>query len=76
MLDFKEVTNTYTKDEAQAEINRCLNCKVPFCKKNGCPAGLRINEFIECLKNDNINGAYEILMDGTNLSFLRTYSWC
>ncbi len=68
MLDFKEVTNTYTKEEAQVEINRCLNCKVPFCKKDGCPAGLRINEFIACLKNDDINGAYEILMDGTNLS--------
>ena len=62
MLDFKEVTRTYTHDEAIKEASRCLNCKVPFCKKNGCPAGLRINEFIACLKNDDVNGAYEILM--------------
>lgn len=68
MLDFKEVTRTYTHEEAIKEASRCLNCKVPFCKKNGCPAGLRINEFIACLKNDDVNGAYEILMDGTNLS--------
>lgn len=50
MLDFKEVTRTYTHDEAIKEASRCLSCKVPFCKKNGCPAGLRINEFIACLK--------------------------
>lgn len=68
MLTFEEVTKTISKEEAIKQANLCLNCKVPFCKKNGCPAGLRINEFIFCIKNDDINGAYLILMDGTNLS--------
>lgn len=68
MLTFEETTKTISKEEALKHANLCLNCKVPFCKKNGCPAGLRINEFITCIKNDDINGAYLILMDGTNLS--------
>lgn len=68
MLDFKETTNTYSKEEAINEAKRCLNCKVPFCKKNGCPAGLRINEFIAKIKDEEIDEAYKIIMDGTNLS--------
>lgn len=68
MLDFKETTKTYTKEEAFAEAKRCLSCKNPFCKLKGCPAGIRINEFISCLKNEDINGAYEIIMQDTNLS--------
>ncbi len=68
MLTFEEVTKTISKEEALSQANLCLNCKIPFCKKNGCPAGLRINEFVNCVKNNDINGAYLILMDGTNLS--------
>ena len=67
MLDFKETTKTYTKEEALAEAQRCLNCKKPFCQA-GCPAHLRTNEFIQAVKNDDLKLAYELIMEGTNLS--------
>ncbi|MCR5483171.1 MAG: FAD-dependent oxidoreductase [Bacilli bacterium] len=68
MLDFKETTRTYTKEEAFEEARRCLNCKKPFCKINGCPAHLRNNEWIHEIVNGNIDEAYKIIMDGSNLS--------
>ena len=67
MLEFKETTKTYTKEEALEEAKRCLNCKKPFCQ-NGCPAHLRTNEFIQAIKNDDLALAYKLIMEGTNLS--------
>ncbi|MDE6022522.1 MAG: hypothetical protein K2G13_03365, partial [Muribaculaceae bacterium] len=36
MEEFKEVSEGYSLPEAVKEAQRCLNCKVPGCKK-GCP---------------------------------------
>lgn len=67
MIGFEEVAKTMTKEEAMAEANRCLNCKVPMCKK-GCPAGLPIPDFIQAIKNDDLDLAYELINTMTNLS--------
>ena len=42
------------------EANRCLNCKNPKCKE-ACPLSNDIPSFINELKNNNIEKAYEIL---------------
>ena len=48
--------------EAQEEANKCLNCKVPMCQK-GCPISTNIPQFIEQIKNGNLEEAYKILQE-------------
>ncbi len=60
--NFLEVNLGYNKEEAQKEANRCLNCQNPRCVK-GCPIGIQIPKFIEAIKNDDINLAYEIIRE-------------
>ena len=52
--------------EAQNEANKCLNCKVPMCQK-GCPISTHIPQFIEQIKNGNLEEAYKILSETTVL---------
>ena len=44
--DFRPVDTGYTKADAIAEANRCLDCKKPLCM-DGCPVGVHIPQFIE-----------------------------
>ena len=43
--NFREVTGTYTNEEAQNEAKRCLKCKTPMCIE-GCPVGIDIPKFV------------------------------
>ena len=45
-MTFEEINKTLTDEEAKKEVSRCLKCQRPLCKMKGCPAELRINEFI------------------------------
>lgn len=58
--NFKEVELGYNDSEAREEANRCLQCNNPRCVK-GCPVGIMIPEFIKCIKEDNIKGAYDVI---------------
>lgn len=62
---------TLNKEEAYLEATSCLNCKNPTCVK-GCPAGLKINEFIQLFKEGNIDGAYRLILNNSPLSFICT----
>ena len=53
--------------EAQEEANKCLNCKVPMCQK-GCPISTNIPQFIEQIKNGNLEEAYKILQENNIMS--------
>ena len=64
--NFKEVRQGYSKEEAQLEAQRCLNCKVPKCKE-GCPNTNNIPEFIARLKEGDVEGAYRKLAERTSL---------
>ena len=64
--NFKEVALGYTEEIAVDEAQRCLNCKNPPCVK-ACPVGNHIPEFIKEIANNNIEGAYQILLDRTAL---------
>lgn len=57
----------YTKQEAIIEANRCLNCNNPQCIK-GCPLANNIPQFIQYIKIENFEKAYETLLDITILS--------
>lgn len=54
-------------EEMLKEANECLNCKNPLCRK-GCPIATRIPEFINEIKNNNLNKAYEILQENNIMS--------
>lgn len=58
--NFSEVALGYTKEQAESEALRCLNCKNPVCVK-GCPVGINIPAFIDRIKVGDIDGAYEII---------------
>ena len=58
--NFKEVALGYTKEMAQEEATRCLNCKKPRCVE-GCPVNVPIPQFIQEVVNGDFEKAYEII---------------
>lgn len=66
MKDFTEVSENYTLAEAIKEAQRCLNCKVPGCKK-GCPINNDIPEWIYELSHGNFGNAIHIIHTKSNL---------
>ena len=66
ILNFQEVALGYTEEMAIEEASRCLNCKVPLCKK-GCPVEVDIPEFIAAIKEGDFSRSVSILKDKNNL---------
>ena len=58
--NFGEVCLGYNKEEAMKEAARCLNCKNPKCVQ-GCPVSIDIPAFIQQVKEDNVEGAYQTI---------------
>ena len=58
--NFEEVAEGYTLDMAQNEAERCLHCKTKPCV-SGCPVNVNIPDFIQKVKEGDIEGAYEII---------------
>ncbi len=58
--NFKEVCLGYNKQEAEAEAQRCLNCKNPKCVQ-GCPVNIDIPGFITKVKEGDVKGAYDVI---------------
>lgn len=63
--DFRPVDNGFTKADAIAEANRCLDCKKPLCME-GCPVGVHIPEFISKIRDEDWAGALSTIK-GDNL---------
>lgn len=64
--NFEEVTYGYSKEAANDEAQRCLNCKNPLCV-TGCPVNISIPEFINKIKEEDYNGAYEVISLASSL---------
>ena len=58
--NFDEVCLGYNKEEAEAEAQRCLNCKNPKCVQ-GCPVNIDIPGFIMKVKEGDVKGAYDVI---------------
>ena len=54
--NFSEVALGYTADIAQAEANRCLQCKTAPCRQ-GCPVEVNIPAFIKYIKSGQFEAA-------------------
>ena len=64
--NFKEVATGYTKEQAIDEANRCLNCKNKPCVGN-CPVHIDIPEFIAKIREEDFEGAYQIISKSSSL---------
>ncbi len=64
--NFDEVALGYDEDTAVAEAERCLNCKVPQCRK-GCPVEINIPGFISKMKERDFDGAISIIKESSSL---------
>lgn len=64
--DFQEVALGYTQEQALAEANRCLNCKIPKCVE-GCPVETPIPRFIQALKKGDYQTASYIIKEKNSL---------
>ena len=59
----------FIEKEAKNEALRCLSCKNPRCE-TGCPTHMRIKDFIQELKKDNLAGAYDIINSCSDLPYI------
>lgn len=64
--NFSEVALGYTPEMAIDEAKRCLNCKHKPCV-GGCPVGIDIPAFIQCVADGDFEGAYEIITRQSSL---------
>lgn len=53
--------------EILEEAKECLNCKNPLCK-TGCPIETKIPDFINAIKNEQLEQAYAILQENNIMS--------
>ena len=64
--NFDEVALGYTMEMAKGEAERCLNCKNKPCVA-GCPVNIDIPDFITHIKNGDIEGAYQSILQSSSL---------
>ena len=64
--NFDEVALGYTPEIAVEEANRCLNCKNRPCV-NGCPVNIEIPDFISRIKEQDFEGAYQVISRSSSL---------
>lgn len=58
--NFEPVECNLTPEQVKLEASRCLHCKNPRCVQ-GCPVNIQIPEFIQALKEDNLDKAGQII---------------
>jgi len=64
--NFREVALGYTEEDAIAEANRCLQCKVPRCVE-GCPVEINIPAFIKHIREGEHQEAIEEIRQKNSL---------
>ena len=60
--NFDAVESNFTPEQAKLEASRCLNCKNPRCVQ-GCPVNIKIPDFIQAIKEDNLEKAGDIIRE-------------
>jgi len=64
--NFAEVTLGYTAELAQAEAQRCLQCKTAPCRK-GCPVEIDIPAFIKYIKEGDLDASIAKINEANGL---------
>lgn len=64
--NFDAVESNLTEEQVKLEASRCLNCKNPKCVQ-GCPVNIKIPDFIQAIKQDNLKKAGEIIRETSML---------
>jgi glutamate synthase (NADPH/NADH) small chain len=64
--NFDEVALGFTAELAQQEAERCLQCARPHCVE-GCPVGVLIPQFIQALRQGDMEGAVRAMKEKNNL---------
>ncbi|MBR6410380.1 MAG: NADPH-dependent glutamate synthase [Clostridia bacterium] len=64
--NFNEVATGYSYAVAVEEASRCLNCKNRPCV-SGCPVNISIPDFIAKIKDEDMEGAYQIISKSSSL---------
>lgn len=64
--DFLEVDAGFSREEAIAEAERCLQCKKPLCVE-GCPVGIDIPAFIALIAEGDICAAAGVIQQSNML---------
>ena len=64
--NFNEVATGYSYEVAVEEASRCLNCKNRPCV-SGCPVNISIPDFIAKIKEEDMEGAYQIITRSSSL---------
>jgi len=64
--NFNEVALGFTAELAQQEAQRCLQCARPHCVE-GCPVGVLIPQFIQALREGDMEGAVRAMKEKNNL---------
>jgi len=65
-VNFREVNLGFTEKLAMLEAERCLMCPKPFCI-DGCPVRVNIPRFIKRLREGDLPGAADSLLDDNAL---------
>ncbi|MEG0048399.1 MAG: NADPH-dependent glutamate synthase [Clostridia bacterium] len=64
--NFSEVALGYSYEMAVNEAKRCLHCKNKPCV-SACPVAIDIPAFIECVANEDMEGAFQVLTRASSL---------
>ena len=64
--NFFEVALGYTPELARIEAERCLQCRRPTCI-DGCPVGVEIPQFIQALRDGDLEQSARILKNRNSL---------
>lgn len=64
--NFEEVNLGYDQERMISEANRCIGCKNAPCR-SGCPVNIDIPGFIKCLKENDPDGALDVISMSTLL---------
>ena len=64
--NFEEVALGYTVEAAVNEAQRCLDCKNAPCR-TGCPVSVKIPRFIEKVRENDFEAAYDIITSTNSL---------
>ena len=58
--NFEPVESNLTPEQVKLEASRCLHCKNPRCVQ-GCPVNIQIPDFIQALKDNDLEKAGEVI---------------